>query len=325
MRIRRGIRILTAFLLYGFSVFCCRSVKETASLTYLLLTQPIDAVRAEEIFAQESALPDSVGFCFWGETESVVISCDQTGGVAEVKQMLICGNPELLGAGALAWQDGCFLDHETAQALFGTNDCRAQRIVLQNREYRVFGTLSAVLPSLLRVAEPTDGAVLSRCVLSEPAENGKASASQFIIRWGLQGSTIDFYALWAATCNILLILPTFLLLRLMLLAIRKSKHTVFPERIKYLLLLLCCIWLLTGLSRRIIILPDMIPNQWSDFSFWGRWWENQWTNLQMVMRTPMSEDHLQMILNMVKSIGSSMTALLLMWTFRRHKDENTAG
>ena len=291
----------------------------------MLLEEPIVAARAEEIFSQESALADPIGFCFWGEADTVSLSCPATGGAAEAKQFLLSGNPELLGAGVLAWQNGCFLDQKTAQNLFGTDDCHAQVIQVEDRQYSVLGSLSMVQPTLLRKAEVADGAVLNRCVLASPAAHGNEAASQFMIRWGLQGSTIDFYALWAAAFNFLLILPFVLLLRIAVYVIRKAINSTFPGRIKYLLLLVGLTGILIGVWKQLIILPDMIPNRWSDFSFWGRWWDGQWKNFQTVLRTPMSEAHLQMMLDMVKSIVSTTVALLLfLWTFRRHTDEDTA-
>ena len=325
MGITKILQLSALAILYGFAAFFCDSAEEAANRTYLLLEEPIWSVQAENIFTQEAALSDSMGFCFWGEADSAYLSCNATGGVAEVKQFLISGNPELLGVGVLAWQEGCFLDQKTAQSLFCTDDCNAQTILLGSRQYTVFGTLPAVQPTILRTAESADGAVLNRCVLASPAENGKEMASQFMIRWGLQGSTIDFYALWAVTFNMLLTLPTFMLLHFAVYGIRKVRNIAFPGRIKYLLLLIALIGMLFGIWKQIIILPDMIPNRWSDFSFWGRWWDEQWKNFQMVLRTPMSEGHLQMMLDMVKSILSSTAAMLLsMWTFRRQTDEDTA-
>ena len=325
MGIRKILQLCALIVLYGAAVFFCFSAREYADKVYLLLTEPIDSARAEEIFSQESALTDSVGFCFWGEADTVSISCTATGGAAEVKQFLLSGNPALLGAGVLAWQDGFFLDQKTAQNLFGTDDCHAQVIQVEDRQYSVLGSLSMVQPTLLRKAEVADGAVLNRCVLASPAENGNEAASQFMIRWELQGRTIEFYPLWAATYNFLLILPFVLLLRIAVYIIRKVRSNAFPGRIKYLLLLVGLTGILIGVWKQIIILPDMIPVRWSDFSFWDRWWDGQWKNFQTVLRTPMSEAHLQMMLDMVKSIVSTTAALLLfLWTFRRHTDENTA-
>lgn len=325
MSIKKILQFSALVILYGLAAFFCDSAKEAANKTYLLLEEPIGSVKAGNIFMQEAVLSDSMGFCFWGEADTAYLSCNTTSGVAEVKQFLISGNPKLLGAGALTWQEGCLLDQKTAQSLFGTNDCHAQTILLGSRQYSVLGTLPAVQPAILRAAETADGAVLNRCVLASPAENGKETASQFMIRWGLQGSTIDFYALWVVTFNMLLILPTFLLLHFAVYGIRKVRISAYPVRMKYLLLLIALLGMLFGVWKQIIILPDMIPDRWSDFSFWGRWWDDQWKNFQMVLRTPMCEGHLQMMLDMVKSILSSTAAILLsMWTFRRQRDEDTA-
>lgn len=325
MGIRKILQRSALIVLYGAAVFFCISARGYADKVYLLLTEPIDPARAEEIFLQESALADPIGFCFWGEADTVSLSCTATGGVAEVKHFLLSGNPALLGAGVLAWQDGCFLDQKTAQSLFGTDECRAQVIQMEDRPYCVLGTISMVQPTVLRTADAADGEVLNRCVLAAPAEYGEEAASQFMIRWGLQGSTIDFYSLWAATFNLLLIIPFVLLLRIAVYIIRKIRSSTLAGRIKYLLLLVGLTGILIGLWKQIIILPDMIPVRWSDFSFWGRWWDGKWKNFQTVLRTPMSEAHLQMMLDMVKSIVSTTAALLLfLWTFRRHTDENTA-
>lgn len=325
MSIKKILQFSAIVIFYGLAAFFCDSAEEAANRTYLLLVEPIGSVQAENIFTQEAALSDSMGFCFWGEADTAYLSCNSTGGVAEVKQFLLSGNPELLGVGVLAWQEGCFLDQKTAHSLFGTDDCNAQTILLGSRQYPVLGTLPAVQPMILRTAETADGAVLNRCVLAAPAENGTGTASQFMIRWGLQGSTIDFFPLWTVTFNMLLTLPTFMLLHFAVYGIRKVRNIAFPGRIKYLLLLIALIGMLFGIWKQIIILPDMIPNRWSDFSFWGRWWDEQWKNFQMVLRTPMSEGHLQMMLDMVKSILSSTAAMLLsMWTFRRQTDEDTA-
>ena len=325
MGIRKILQLSALIVLYAAAVFFCFSARGYAEKVYLLLTEPIDPVRAEEIFSRESALADPIGVCFWGEADTVSISCTATGGAAEVKQFLLSGNPAFLGAGVLAWQDGCLLDQKTAQNLFGTDDCHAQVIQMEEKQYSVLGTISMVQPTVLRKAEAADGVVLNRCVLASPAENGNEAASQFMIRWGLRGSTIDFYSLWAATFNILLILPFVLLLRLAIYVIKNVRNSTFPGRIKYLLFLVGLTGILIGLWKQLIILPDMIPNRWSDFSFWGRWWDGEWKNFQTVLRTPMSEAHLQMMLDMVKSMVSTTAALLLfLWTFGRQTDEDTA-
>ena len=317
--------LLIAAVLYLWAIFFCQSAKEDANLTYIVLSESIDATAVEEIFEQEKMLPDSVGFCFWGEAAAQVVSCNETGGIAEVTQVLLSGNPEVLGAGILVWQNGCFLDETTAEKLFGTADCGEQTLWQGEIPYRVLGTISTFQPTMLTVAAEKDGAVLNRCALSVTAEQGEQTASQFLMRWGLQGELIDFYPLWVTVYNFLLILPGILLLAALVYGIRKFRALPFPDRVKLGILLVGEVGLLIFLCGQIIILPDMIPSRWSDFSFWGNWLEAQKENIQLVLLTPMGEQHLQLMLNMIKSILSSTAAFLIAaWTLRRQRYADTA-
>lgn len=320
MKVRKRILILAAVFLYGCAVHFCRAAKEDANCTYIMLSAPIEAAKAEDIFTREAALADSVGFCFWGEQKNRWVSCKETGGIAEVTAVLISGNPGLLDAEELFWQKGCFLDEATAQTLFGTADCREQTVWDHGKSYRVFDTIAAPQPTMLTVAEASHGLVLNRCVLHVPVETGKQTAQQFLLRWGLAGEVIDYYPLWVVVYDSLLILPVFLIFQIYLYGRSRTQ-----SRGKRILLLLTAGCLLLFFGSRLRFLPDMFPSRWSDFSFWGKWWEGQRENLRLVLRASMGERHLQLMMNMVKSIGSSTGAMLLtLWNLRRQKHADTA-
>ena len=316
--------LLIAVLTYAAGWYFCQAAKENASLTYLLLSRNIDATEAEEIFAQEKALPDSIGFCFWGETAAKTVICKETGGIAQVTQVLLSGNPGILNAGSLAWQDGCFVDETTARSLFGTADCGGQILWREDIAYPVLGTIFAFQPTMLTVAAETDGVVLNRCALFAPAESGTQAADQFMLRWGLQGEMIDFFSLWSAVHNYLLLLPCLFVLVAFLYSIRKVRRILHSEDFSFSAMvkpagfLLIYVCLLCFLGSQIQILPDLIPSRWSDFSFWGKALEAQKENLRQVLLTPMGSTHLQMMLDMVKSmVSSTAAALLTLWAFRR--------
>lgn len=323
MKRRKWIRcgvLLIAAALYLWAAFVCQSAKEDANLTYIVLSQSIDATVAEEIFEQETLLEDSIGFCFWGEAATQMVSCKETSGIAEVTQVLLSGNPWLMGAGVLTWQDGCLIDESTAEKLFGTADCGGQTLWKGDMPYRVFGTISTFQPTMLAIAEASDGLVLNRCVLNVSAETGKQSAQQFLLRWGLAGEVIDYYALWVAVYDYLLLLPLYLTLKLYFCG--KKRIRSLGKRMILLLIMICSLILLCSRMR---FLPDMFPSRWSEFSFWGNWWGEQRLNFQLVLRTPMGERHLQMMMDMVKSILSSTAAILLtLWTLRRQRYADTA-
>ena len=325
MRTRKILLILTSVALYTFAVLFCRAAKDDANRTYLLLSKHINSVQAEDIFNQEAALADSVGFCFWGEKMSQRVSCKETSGVSEVTLVFLSGNPELMDASQLTWQDGCLLDEDTAHKLFGTSNCSEQVLWCEGRPYRVFETMSAPQPTMVTIANVLDGSILDHCVLQVTPEQGRREAEQFLMRWGLTGETIDFYPLWAAVYDLLLIVPGILLIESMMCALKRYRILSFPYKMQPIICLAVNLALFILLCSQIMIPPDMIPSRWSDFSFWEKWVEGQKENFQLVLRTPMGERHLQMMLDMVKSILSSTAAILLtMWILRREKHADTS-
>lgn len=316
---RIGLLLIAAALYIG-AAFFCHWAKEAADLTYLVLSRSIDSMEAEEIFAQEKTLANPIGFCFWGEAGTQMLFCKETGGITQVTQVLLSGNPGIVDSGVLAWQEGCFVDENTAQKLFGTADCGGQTLWQGDVQYRVLGTISAFQPTMLTVAAQKDGAVLNRCVLSVPAESGDALGQQFLMRWGLQGNLIGFYPIWTFVHNLLLFFPCVFLLSALIYGRKEWKKTSFSDfrsLAKPVLLPILATGLLCFLGSRMIVLQDMIPSRWSDFSFWGAWLEAQKENFHHVLLTPMGGRLLQMMLDMVKSMVCTTAAFLIsLWIIK---------
>lgn len=327
-------KLLASAVLYAFGIFFCNLAGENAELVHITLEQSVDAPAAEAIFTQEEKEEIPTGFCFWGETGNQVVSCRETGASAQVTRILMAGNPELLGAGCLKWQEGCLIDEGTAQTLFGTVLCGGQFLQYDGKAYRVLGTVPALRPTMVSMAKAEDGNSLSRCVISAPAEKGEMLGGQFMLRAGLQGTIIDFFPLWALTKNLLLLFPVILLLPVWGYLGRDWKKLSLPGILSggqrrllgktalALVLAVCTLWLL---GRRIVFPPDMIPSRWSDFSFWGNWWKRQKENLLEILFTSPENRQLQMLLNMVKSMGNSTAAAMLaLWAVRRRDNADIA-
>lgn len=318
----RLIMLLAGLVLYAWAVFFCNLAGKDANMVHLVLEQSVDAAAAEGIFTQEG----EVGFCFWGEADRQTVSCRGTGTSAQVTQVFLSGNPELMGAGCLEWQAGCLIDEETARTLFGTALCGGQTLLHNGTVYRVLGTVSALRPTILTMAE--EGASLNRCVLALPAENGKTLGEAFLMRWGLRGTVLDFYPFLALMENLLLLFPGILLLtvsgplgkdwrKLSLSGIFRQ-----PRILGKTALVLGILWLL---AKRLVLPPDTIPSRWSDFSFWGTWWAAQKENFLRILFVPLGSRQLQMLLNMVKSIGNSTAAALIaLWAIRRREHADIA-
>lgn len=305
------ILLAAAAVLYTFGVVFCQRAEENMGLTHVLLSQSVDRGAAERIVTVEAEEEAPIRFCFWGQTGEETVSCPINGARAAGNGTLLAGYPELMGAGSLSWQKGCFMDENTARTLFGTTRCGSQVISWNGEEYPVLDTVSGALPRLLRLVKESDGSVLDRCALSLPAEQGRVQGEAFLLRHGLQGKLLDYYPLWAVTKNLRLLFPGLLLLTawawlrkgwrsLSISGIRGGEQ--IPLLLKTILslgLTAATIWLL---GRQVVIPSDMIPSRWSDFSFWGTWWDRQKENFFLLLSTAPGREQLQMMGNMVKSM-----------------------
>ena len=332
--IRKLCLLAAAALLYAWGFRCAAAAAEEAGRTHVELEQGIGPAEAEAIFGLELEQETPVGFCFWGDMGKQSLSCEQTGESAQVNHVVLAGNPELMGTGALAWQKGCFLDEETALELFGTSQCGGQSVQWGGETYPVLGTVAALRRTILTMARTGDGAVLDRCVLALPLEQGTSEAEQFLMRHSLPGNVLDHSLLWALTGNLLLLFPAILLLSAARDLCGDWRKLSLPELLagrqdrllgKTLLgaaLVLGTLWMV---GSRIWIPPDLIPTRWSDFSFWETCLEKQKEDFLDLLFSARGDRQLQMLLNMVKSMVSAMgAALLALWILRRNYHADTA-
>lgn len=321
--VRWAAALAAAMLFAGAGIWCLRA-RDVGRWVHIALTQGVDAAALED--RRWQAEQETVGFCFWGEDRQRQARCRQTGGSAYVTRVTVWGNPELLDCGALAWRDGCLIDEGTAQALFGTTLCGGQILYLDGEALPVLGTVRALRPTVVALAQPGD--ILDQCVLALPAEAGQWES--FLLRFGLGGEVLDFYPLLALAEDLRLLFPMVLLFRLCsrlgkgwrTLTLRELPRRKGRRIVLALLLGAAGAWLA---AKRLVIPRGWIPSRWSDFSFWGRLWEQERDHAAAIAFAALGSRQLQMLANVVKSmVASTAAALLALWATRRRNYADTA-
>lgn len=263
---------------------------------FIILDSPITAEQALRFSALETEQAESVGFCFYSVQEGKHLYCPDTGRSAEVTAVSVLGNAGLLGADALSWASGCILDRATAQALFGAEEVGRQQAVLGAQNRQVLASVSALTPTAFVSAAGAE--TLNQCVLvgwDEPR-----IAEQFLLRYGLSGTVLNFYPILVFTKNLCL-LPLWAML---ICLCRTAGHR--SRRLGWLAALAG----IAVLGRAVIVPGDAIPNLWSDFSFWGNWLRAQRENLLSVFTWAPVDRALQMERDMVKSILCAMAGTM---------------
>lgn len=302
-----------AAALYAVSLLFAHTAEQKGNGIYLLLDRGVTTAEAKEISRREQETEEPLGFCFYAVSEDATLRCPDTGRTAQATAVPLYGNGGLLGAEALSWQEGCLLDEQTAQTLFGTDYLGAQEVSLEGKTRAALGTIPLQTPTALVSSGEDFG--LDRCILAGWDENGAQTAEQFLLRHSLTGKILNFYPLLVFTKNLTL-LPLWALLALACRRIGDKR-----KRLAQLAALAGAVLLGSG----VIVPKDIIPSMWSDFSFWGSWFQSQRKNLTAILMASPGEWALQMELDMVKSVICTLAGTLTVaWGGRRERHASAA-
>lgn len=308
---RNYIKLCAALLLYLFAVRSNVRVQARAGYAAAFLSGgAVTAEEAGQICEAEAKQEQPAAVCFFGEQPDLSLSCRETGGEAVVDQIPVVGNAELLvpGSNALAFQkNGCYLDTETARALFGTDEVAGQIVRSGDQSWQVLGTFDSLQKEMLCVAG--DGA-LNRILLSTVEQKqSRAGLEQLLLRAGLTGDVVDFAVLSALIQDLQLMVP-------LLLFIRFAGRLLEGWKVRRRLPVTAGISLvgLFILSKNARIPADLIPTQWSDFSFWSVTWIRQKQNFLLILQSAAGEASLDMLWYAMCSAGENALAICLLCT-----------
>lgn len=312
-KIWNATKMILALALFLAAVRCREQAEQAANTITVMLGETAPGVeRAEEIKEAEAMQEHPGAVCFWTEQQDCAVACRETGNSGSVTVVLIKGNADLVmpGCGSLAWrQRGCFLDTVTAQELFGTKKADGQVIWCGEEPYTVCGTFESTERIMVRTAAASDGTVLGVLSLDFGAGgNRRDQTEQFLMRYGLAGNRIDFYFLSTLAGNMFLLFPLVVAVRLVRLFwkdIKNSRWVGIPLAVTIGAALFV-------LVRNVTIPEDMIPSEWSDFSFWANWWKGQKENLLLILGTSLGERQLAMVLKLGGAVLLWMGSMILL-------------
>lgn len=313
--IRVAVRVLFIAVCYLAAVHLCTEAQKNADIIIVMLQgASLTADSAGELCTQEEEQEAPLYTCFWGEQADTAVSCRETGVSSSVTEILFLGNPELVMSGthALTWQEnGCFIDEETAQELFGAAQAAGQILWCGDSPYVVCGTFESLRRTLVRKSTQEDGACLNRVSLQNPDASVQADAGQFLMRSGISGKAIQFSTFCTLAGDCLLLLPLLLAAGLIRhLWGRLTDAGDLRKKAACIGALLIVAAVAAGFAWHYLQIPaDMIPSQWSDFSFWPEWWKEQRQNLLLVFGSAQGEAQLLILWKLFASLLFNLLAV----------------
>ncbi|MCD8076264.1 MAG: ABC transporter permease [Lachnospiraceae bacterium] len=305
----KALKLLLVTVLFVTAVRCFELVREFRCTAVITLDGTVPGAAEAEEICEDEAGEEVLAVCFfWEETANVF--CEENGRSAVVTLVVTEGNPALLvfGGSELYWrEDGCLIDQDTAYSIFGSGQASGQTLWIGGKSYTVCGTFASELPTVIRSVSDSDESALTQvAVRASSTSNLQGKAEQFLTRHGLSGTVISTVYLTAFAGDLLLLVPLLLIWRLA--GHAAGKRTALIQISSLFFLAFCTI----GLAFRYFEIPsDMIPTKWSDFSFWGTWWEEQKNHILLLLTMSLSSAQTHILWNCFVSLCSSIAAAFL--------------
>lgn len=308
-------KLILGILFFYEAVRLVGSAENTAQILVMLLDPPVyDAESAREICEKEAGQEHPASVCFWHESPKVSVFCRETGQNCILTEVLTVGDSNLVipGSSPIRLQpNGCMLDVNTAEELFGTREAAGQVIQDQGRSYVVCGTFESSGNILIR---QMDGNVTDRAKELEhfslrfrQTGNHKAQQDQFLMRYGLSGSGADLSMYAVLAGDMCLLVPVLTGLSLIRELLRHSKKIY---RLAAVVLAVSLLWLIV---HQFQIPPEMVPSRWSDFRFWRNLQKEQHQNLLILFGGVLVETQLFTLSALIRSVLCSWAACFLLY------------
>lgn len=331
-RILRWGLLCLFFLCLLLSLDAASKVEDTPDLRTLIQDGvSIDAKAAKAMAEREEKEEQPAEFAVWGQESGKNAENPDLGRSATLDVLMLHGNSRLLlpsGAALLPDdREGCLIDRETGQKLFGSASPVGSVLTYEGTELTVRGVLESGGPLLLVQAQSGVPGTMGRVTLRmQEGVSPQKLMTEFGNRHALEGSWVQLRAYRGLAQAASSLAPAVMLLWA-LFSLLKTTFSTTSYPIPFLLCLtvsaafyFLLLWV-TGFS--LSFSEEFIPSKWSDFDFWGRLWETKKAELLLLVTSRKLAPELNVLMPALQACGFGLCALLLFFpTLRRIKIPN---
>ncbi len=302
---------------YTQGLFPCRQ-----KAVLLMEASPLSGAQVLEMQEQESEQDQPRSFAAWSQENEVTARNAELNRSHTVAVVTVCGRSDLIMRGS-TWldtedQDGCLIDADTAEALFGSTEAAGMTIEVMGEEKIVRGLLYEAKDVVL--VEADDTAVLKNLTVSMGnGESYESVRQNFMMGYALSGNFLKMDTLYWIAGFLCLLIPLLAGGHILGGIVRKAwARRREKEGMYYGLLCVCGIGLLLGFVLLYGEIPgDMIPTKWSDFDFWKNWWEEERESLLLLLLTEKQKPQQIWLAEFYGAVKCQVLAFL--WQYSGHR------
>lgn len=277
---------------------------------------------------EEKDKGNSLVFTGWHEKEKQTVLNSNFNRRVESNIIFICGQSSLVAEGPILFEDDinwCLIDEETAYKLFGSNDVIGNTIIYDSREFIIRGIHRAMEDTIIMQAE-SDSKDKIQGLLIDISNDGIKNIKLISERYGVKeyGVNSTVYYNLGKMCTSML--PLIILLIIVWSALKKAIEIKDRPVLFIFSIMMIIVWITAFfcITRYKISIPvDILPNKWSDFDYWSKFFQECMDKVKYViyMKKYMLDIYVISYLN--KIFLCTIIAIILFFVNKRNIEINS--
>ena len=277
---------------------------------------------------EEKDKGNSLVFTGWHEKEKQTVLNSNFNRRVESNIIFICGQSSLVAEGPILFEDDinwCLIDEETAYKLFGSNDVIGNTIIYDSREFIIRGIHRAMEDTIIMQAE-SDSKDKIQGLLIDISNDGIKNIELISERYGVKeyGVNSTVYYNLGKMCTSML--PLIILLIIVWSALKKAIEIKDRPVLFIFSIMMIIVWIIAFfcITRYKISIPvDILPNKWSDFDYWSKFFQECMDKVKSViyMKKYMLDIYVISYLN--KIFLCTIIAIILFFVNKRNIEINS--
>ncbi len=285
--------------------------QKTGEYKTVLLKEPLTERDLETIREDENRQKVPSPFVLWKESSEEMVSRSVESPAITTALIRAVGDLPLLFQGnrLLGEKDteGCLISDALAKDLFGSVQVLGLQLFYQGQTFTIRGVLPDNVSFFVLTGSPAEDRGFSYLSLSKEEQ-----ISEFLIRHSLNGKGLELRLLQDLSQLFLIVLPMGTVLLFSCFLFQNGLSSGFPAMVFWWGMAAVLIAGSFLFFRNYFYLPEgMIPDHWSNFSFWPAWWENIREELLFLIKAPKSISQTACVTAFFACAGSCVLSWLL--------------
>lgn len=314
----RASMLLVILLLYVLGQRQARALTACERTALILLEgSPLSGQDVAEIRSTEEEQKQPREFTAWNQENNIKIENSNLARTHTVAAVIACGRSDLILEGTARLDmddhDGCLIDANTAQKLFGNTNIVGLSVEVGGKKKIIRGILYDAEDTVLYEAGGAKQEFTNLTVKLDGNMSYENLRQDFMARHALNGKFVRMNTLGWILGSLVLLIPLILGCRLFMRCLqaaweyRQEREGIFL----FAAAAACAACFLGLLARQIRIPADMIPTKWSDFGFWSDLLEKERQSLLLLLLTEKQKPLQSFVESFYLGAGESLPAVIL--------------